>query len=81
MKVFIAFLVAVLASASGFAQEKRPANPVRILTAGQHITPYKIEVLSARRCISFFLPKCAMWTWEATTSSRAKPTGWRMWYV
>ena len=44
MKVFIAFLVAVLASASGFAQEKRPANPVRILTAGQHITPYKIEV-------------------------------------
>ena len=44
MKIVIALLMAVLASVSGFAQEERPANPVRILTAGQHITPYKIEV-------------------------------------
>ena len=44
MKVFIALLMAVLASVSGFAQEKTPANPVRILTDNQHITPYKIEV-------------------------------------
>lgn len=44
MKVFIALLMAVLASVSGFAQEERPANPVRILTDNQHITPYKIEV-------------------------------------
>ena len=44
MKIVIALLMAVLASVSGFAQEERPANPVRILTAGQHIIPYKIEV-------------------------------------
>ena len=44
MKVFIALLMAVLASVSGFAQEKTPPNPVRILTDNQHITPYKIEV-------------------------------------
>jgi len=44
MKIVIALLMAVLASVSGFAQEERPANPIRILTAGQHITPYKIEV-------------------------------------
>ena len=36
--------MAVLASVSGFSQEERPVNPVRILTAGQHIIPYKIEV-------------------------------------
>ena len=44
MKIVIAFLMAVLASVSGFSQEERPVNPVRILTAGQHIIPYKIEV-------------------------------------
>ena len=44
MKIVIALLMAVLASVSGFAQEETLANPVRILTAGQHITPYKIEV-------------------------------------
>ena len=44
MKVVIAFLMAVLASVSGFSQEERPVNPVRILTTGQHIIPYKIEV-------------------------------------
>ena len=44
MKIVIAFLMAVLASVSGFSQEERPVNPVRLLTAGQHIIPYKIEV-------------------------------------
>ncbi|MCD8229474.1 MAG: hypothetical protein LUD70_19965 [Bacteroides ovatus] len=44
MKIVMALLMAVLASVSGFSQEERPVNPVRILTAGQHITPYKIEV-------------------------------------
>ena len=45
MKIVIAFLMAVLASVSGFSQEERPVNPVRILTAGQHIIPYKICLL------------------------------------
>ena len=31
MKIVIAFLMAVLASVSGFSQEERPVNPVRIL--------------------------------------------------
>mgnify|MGYP007095344607 CR=1 FL=1 len=38
MKIVIALLMAVLASVSGFAQEERPANPIRILTAGASIS-------------------------------------------
>ena len=43
MKIVIAFLMAVLARYPVFTGGK-PVNPVRILTAGQHIIPYKIEV-------------------------------------
>ena len=66
MKIVIALLMAVLASVSGFAQEERPANPVRILTAGQHITPYKIAV-SYTHLKSFFMNHLVRQYWEQGT--------------
>lgn len=44
IRLVIALWMALLSSVSGFAQEKKPVNPVRILTDNQHITPYKVEV-------------------------------------
>lgn len=47
MKTLITLLLAVCMSANLFAQHapnEKAANPIRILTDNQHITPYKIEV-------------------------------------
>ena len=44
MRTFFLLIMAVLAGATCRAQEKKTEGEVRILTAGQHITPYKIGV-------------------------------------
>jgi len=81
MKIVIALLMAVLASVSGFAQEERPVNPVRILTAGQHITPYKIEVTFGKTVHILFPTEVRYVDLGVTISSQVKLTGSRMWCV
>ena len=44
MRTFILSIMAALAGMACRAQEPRPEGGVRILTAGQHITPYRIGV-------------------------------------
>jgi len=44
MRTFILLIMAALAGVTCRAQEPKPEGGVRILTAGQHITPYRIGV-------------------------------------
>ena len=44
MRTFILLIMAALAGMTCRAQERKPEGGVRILTAGQHITPYRIGV-------------------------------------
>ena len=44
MRTFILLIMAALAGRTCRAQERKPEGGVRILTAGQHITPYRIGV-------------------------------------
>ena len=44
MITFILLIMAALAGMTCRAQERKPEGGVRILTAGQHITPYRIGV-------------------------------------
>ena len=47
MRTFILLIMAALAGMTCRAQERKPEGGVRILTAGQHITPYRIGHISS----------------------------------
>lgn len=79
MRTFILLIMAALAGVTCRAQEPKPEGGVRILTAGQHITPYRIGVPFSKTVHILSPRRSAMSTWVARTSSRARRTAWRTW--
>ena len=79
MRTFILLIMAALAGVTCRAQEPKPEGGVRILTAGQHITPYRIGVPFSKTVHILFPSEVRYVDRVARTSSRARRTAWRTW--